>query len=43
MLREIRNSGTMLRDWEEALPWIFIECKWEKIMELLSRETILRK
>ena len=43
MLYEIRNSGTMLRDWEEALPWIYIEYEWERILEMLSREIILQK
>jgi len=28
-LREYRNSGAMLRDWEEALPWIYIEYSWD--------------
>jgi len=35
-LRNIRNSGTMLRDWEEALDWIYLECEWGRIVELLS-------
>jgi len=37
----IRNSGTMLRDWEEAVEWIYIEYEWSRIQELLARETIL--
>ena len=37
----IRNSGTLLRDWEEALEWIYIEYEWNRIQELLTRETIL--
>jgi hypothetical protein len=41
VLWNIRNSGTMLRDWEEALDWIYIECKWENITELLSRQITL--
>ena len=43
MLRDVRNSGTMLRDWEEALPWIYIEYEWERIMELLKQEITLFK
>ena len=43
ILREIRNSGTMLRDWEEAVDWIYIEYHWDKIMEILSMETVLYK
>ena len=31
-LWEFRNSGAMLRDWEEALPWIFMEYSWETII-----------
>jgi hypothetical protein len=42
-LWEIRNSGTMLRDWEEALDWIYNEYEWSRIKETLSRETVLTK
>jgi len=42
-LREIRNSGTMLRDWEEALDWIYNEYEWSRIQEMLSRKTVLQK
>ncbi|MCL2762355.1 MAG: hypothetical protein FWD36_03980 [Treponema sp.] len=38
MLRPIRNSGTMLRDWEEALEWLYIEYEWERIKESLAKE-----
>jgi len=31
-LWEYRNSGAMLRDWEEALPWIFMEYSWDYIL-----------
>jgi hypothetical protein len=31
-LWEFRNSGALLRDWEEALPWIFMEYSWNKII-----------
>jgi hypothetical protein len=30
-LREFRNSGAMLRDWEEALAWIYLEYSWDSI------------
>jgi len=43
LLRPIRDSGTMLRDWEESLDWLFIECEWERITETLSGETVLQK
>jgi hypothetical protein len=40
-LRPIRDSGTMLRDWEEAADWIYLEYGWNRILETLSRETVL--
>jgi len=43
LLRPIRDSGTMLRDWEEAVDWLFIECEWPRITEALSGETTLHK
>jgi hypothetical protein len=43
MLREIRNTGTLLRDWEEALEWLFVEYEWDRITERLSQETVLNK
>lgn len=33
---EYRNSGEMLRDWEEALPWIYMEYSWETIIGSLD-------
>jgi len=42
-LRPIRNSGTLLRDWEEALDWIYMAYEWENIVELLSKEYTLTK
>jgi len=35
-LQPVRNSGTLLRDWEEALPWIYMEYEWENILAILS-------
>lgn len=43
ILVPVRNSGTMLRDWEEASSWIYMEYKWEAIMDLFSKEIILTK
>ena len=43
VLRNIRDSGTMLRDWEEALDWLYVEYEWERIKEQLAKETQLRK
>ena len=42
-LRPVRNSGTLLRDWEEALRWIYLEYEWERITDILSREIVLQK
>jgi len=42
-LWNVRNSGTLLRDWEEALSWIYLEYKWDNIKEILSREITLKK
>jgi hypothetical protein len=39
----IRNSGTLLRDWEEAIGWIHLEYEWKNIVELLLKETIFIK
>jgi hypothetical protein len=42
-LLPVRNSGTLLRDWEEALSWIYLEYEWENIKDTLSRHHILTK
>jgi hypothetical protein len=42
-LRPVRNSGTLLRDWEEALPWIFYQFEWDAIIGSLSSEIRLVK
>ena len=42
-LREVRNSGTLLRDWEEALSWIYLKYGWENLEALLSAENILQR
>jgi hypothetical protein len=39
----VRNSGTLLRDWEEAAGWIYLEFEWDHILELLSRKIELTK
>lgn len=36
-LRVLRDSGALLRDWEEALPWIYFEYEREGFMESLQR------
>ncbi|MCL2043180.1 MAG: hypothetical protein FWG89_03475 [Treponema sp.] len=42
-LRPIRDSGILLRDWEEAFRWIYVEFEWERITGILSREIVLQK
>jgi hypothetical protein len=42
-LRAVRDSGTLLRDWEEAPGWIYLEYEWERIGELLSRKNTLQR
>nr|MCL2210309.1 hypothetical protein [Treponema sp.] len=42
-LWNVRNTGTLLRDWEDALSWIYMEYEWEKILELFSNEIIFNK
>ena len=42
-LHEVRNTGTLFRDWEEALSWIYLEYEWENITVLLSQDIILYK
>jgi hypothetical protein len=39
----VRNSGTLLRDWEEAAAWIYFQYEWDRIMEALGREIRLKK
>jgi len=41
-LQPVRNSGTMLRDWEETLSWIYLYYEWENIKKILSEKTILQ-
>jgi len=41
-LRPVRNSGTMLRDWEETLSWLYLYYEWENIKDTLSKKTILQ-
>ena len=41
LLRNIRNSGTMLRDWEEAIGWMYYVYEWDRILGQLAEETVL--
>jgi len=42
-LNPVRNSGTLLRDWEEALSLIYLEYEWENLFNVLSKKIILYK
>lgn len=37
-LRPLRDSGTLLRDWEEASAWLYAGCQWETTVERRLRE-----
>ena len=39
-LWEYRNSGALLRDWEEALPWIYLEYSWDHILSSFNERTL---
>ena len=43
LLRNIRDSGTMLRDWEEALDWVYYTYEWGRIFARLAPETALNR
>jgi len=42
-MRLVRDSGTLLRDWEEALYWIYLEYEWENIINLFDNNIIFKK
>jgi hypothetical protein len=42
-LRPVRDSGTLLRDWEEAFEWIYLMYEWDTLSGLLSLETNLKQ
>jgi hypothetical protein len=39
----VRNSGTLLRDWEEAAAWIRLEFEWDTVVKFLSGKIELTK
>jgi len=41
-LWEYRNSGALLRDWEEALYWIYIEYSWNYVMSSLNNKELIK-
>jgi hypothetical protein len=34
----LRNSGALLRDWEEAMPWIYLSFQWNDIINSITGE-----
>lgn len=34
----LRNTGALLRDWEEALPWLFLSYQWDDMIRELGGE-----
>jgi hypothetical protein len=42
-LRILRDSGALLRDWEEAFQWICFEYAWERIGGSLSGEITMKR
>ncbi|MDR2500988.1 MAG: hypothetical protein LBD37_07920 [Treponema sp.] len=40
-LRPVRDSGTLLRDWEEALGWIYLQYQWDDLIQSLAQEIIV--
>ena len=43
ILRPVRNSGTLLRDWEEAFEWIYLQYNWETFTAMFSNEISLKR
>ncbi len=42
-LRPLRDSGALLRDWEEAPDWIYAEYEWARIENLLRVRQLLEE
>jgi hypothetical protein len=42
-LRPVRNSGTLLRDWEEAAAWVFLQYEWDRIITSLEQKIELTR
>jgi hypothetical protein len=40
-LRPLRDSGTLKRDWEESLDWIFLVYAWDRIFDALETSTVI--
>ncbi|MDR0451207.1 MAG: hypothetical protein LBH26_08065 [Treponema sp.] len=39
-LAEYRNSGALLRDWEETVEWIYLEYAWDRVFRVLQEESV---
>jgi hypothetical protein len=37
-LRPLRDSGTLLRDWEEAAAWIYLTAEWDPLLQSVTKE-----
>jgi hypothetical protein len=35
-LRVLRDSGSLLRDWEEAVSWLYLEYQWNSVVDSLA-------
>jgi hypothetical protein len=42
-IRALRDSGALLRDWEEAAAWIYLEYRWNFIVQSLTEGMTLSK
>ncbi|GHV61096.1 hypothetical protein AGMMS49587_04330 [Spirochaetia bacterium] len=42
-LHKVRDSGTLLRDWEEALSWIYFDYEWDALIASLNKDITLIK
>ena len=37
-MQVMRNSGALLRDWEEALDWIYFQYRWNDLVQVLTKD-----
>jgi len=42
-MQELRNSGALLRDWEESISWIYLEYSWDSIAAFLNGQEFRRR
>jgi hypothetical protein len=41
-LGALRNQGAFLRDWEEALPWLYLVYRWDDIVQMIAETAFKR-